>query len=210
MTTYTFPAIAPNTSDLKIVSNVRAFVSPLTGYTQTASRQGTRWEMAHGFTSLEGQERAIMKAFTARMNGNVHRALIYDHSYHGARGALGGTPLVDGAAQTGETLDIKGMSNNVTGIFKAGDYFSFLNANGNYELKMILTDANSNGTGLVTVTFSPEIHHSPADEATIVTTNPAGTFMLATAEAAWSNRPAGNATNPIHSDFSIDWVEDIA
>jgi len=110
MTTYTFPAIAPNTTDLKIVSNVRGFRSPLTGFTQTASRQGTRWEMAHGFTSLEGEERAIMKAFTARMNGNVHRALIYDHSYHGARGALGGTPLVDGAGQTGETLDVKGMS----------------------------------------------------------------------------------------------------
>jgi hypothetical protein len=150
-----------------------------------------------------------MQAYLARMNGNVHRALIFDHSYHGARGALGGSPLVDGAGQTGEVLNIKGMAFSVADIFKAGDQISFLNSNGNYELKMVLSDASSNGLGRVAVTISPEIHHSPADNAVIVTTNPAGTFMMGSTDISWTNRPEGSASNPIHSDFSIDWVEDI-
>lgn len=216
MTIYTFPSIAPSSIDPKIIYNTKTLVSPLNGYTQTASREGTRWHISQRFTNLFGDDRADLMAFLARMNGQTHRAKIYLHTYHGARGALGGTPLVDGAGQTGSTLNIKGMSagldsppTGVANIFKAGDQISYLNANSNWELKLVLANASSDGSGLVSVEISPEIHTSPANETAIITTNPAGTFMLLSPEIGWSERPDGNSTYPIHSDFSIDWIEDI-
>lgn len=210
MTTYVFPAVAPTTIDIKIYSATKTFASPLSGHTQTAARNGTRLGIMQRYSNLQGQERRIMQAFLARMNGQQHRALIYDHSYHNARGTLGGTPVVDGASQAGKTLDIRGMSNSITGIFKAGDQISFQNANGNYELKLVLSDADSDGTGDVSVDITPEIHVSPADGATIVTANPAGTFMLAGPDVGWSNRPEGSGSDPLLSDFDIQWIEDIS
>lgn len=210
MTTYVFPGIAPNVVDTGILSNSKSFESPLSKFVQTAARDGTRLALSQRFSDLVGAERRIMQAFLARMNGQENRALIYDHTYHGARGALGGTPVVDGANQKGKSISIRDMTADVVGIFRAGDQIAFLNANGNYELKFVLSDADSDSNGDVSLDIYPEIHHSPADGAEIVTTNPAGTFMLASPDISWSNRPDGNALNPIHSDFNVQWVEDIA
>jgi hypothetical protein len=210
MTVYVFPGIAPTTVDIDILSNTKTFLSPLSGAAQTAVRAGTRLTFSQRFANLYGQERRIMQAFIARMNGQTHRALIYDHSYGTARGALGGTPVVDGAGQTGTTLNIRGMTPSVTNILRAGDQFSYLNSRGFYELKLVLSDADSDGSGELSLDIAPGIHHSPADGAAIVTTNPAGTFMLASPRTGWSNRPDGNENNPILSDFNIDWIEDIA
>jgi|TARA_Y100000310_G_scaffold344099_1_gene455124 hypothetical protein len=214
MTVYTFPTINPTTSDLSIVGNTKVFRSPLNGFIVTGSRTGTRWQFKHLFANLFGEQRAIMQAYLARQNSQVHRALIYDHSYHGARGALGGTPLIDGAVAAGAgEVDIKGMSNSITDIFKAGDLISFLNTNGFYELKMILTDMNSDGSGdVASIPIYPETHQIIDDGATVVTTNPAGTFMLAKSGVGWSNRPEGsgaNSLNPNLSNISVDWIEDM-
>lgn len=213
MTVYTFPSIAPATTDSEIVPNIKTFTSPLTKFTVASSRPGTKWSIKMFFETLYGPERAVMQAYLALMSGKVHRALIYDHAYHEARGALGGTPLIDGPISAGaSTAPIKGMTADVTGIFKAGDQISFLNTNGFYELKMVMLDADTNGLGEVNVIVSPETHQIIDDGATVVTTNPAGTFMLASPTAKWSNRPDGdgsNNRNPNQSNFSPDWIEDM-
>lgn len=214
MTVFTFPAISPTTLDAELIGNTKIFRSPLNGFIVTGSRTGTRWELKHLFANLSGEERAIMQAYLARQGGRVHRALIFDHSYHAARGALGGTPLIDGAVAAGAgEIDIKGMSNTITDIFKAGDQLAFQNTNGFFELKMVLTDMDSDGVGKVAnIPIYPETHQIIDDSQAVVTTNPAGTFMLADSTVGWSNRPEGdgsNNRNPNLSNFSVDWIEDM-
>lgn len=90
-------------------------------------------------------------------------------------GALGGTPLVNGANQhsnstpqaNSQNLVIDGASNSVTGWAKAGDVITIANVyavnprtrenTGSLRTFVVLADANSDGSGNVTLSISPAI-----------------------------------------------------
>lgn len=208
MTIVAFPAITPNQTEMGLITNTKQFISPLSGYTQTSSRKGARWVLRLVFNNLQTDERGVLRGYLAFMEGQVHRVEVGDHSYTGARGALGGTPLVNGASQAGTSLVTDGWPNS-TLVLKAGDLISF--TNGTYkELKMITSDATSDGSGNCTLSIMPEIHTAPANNAVIVTASPVGTFMLASPAIRWSNSPSrsGSVSAPM-SNISIDLVEDI-
>lgn len=203
-----FPAIIPTATEMGIVSNTKQFVSPLTGYTQTASRKGGRWFLRMSFLNLRSDERGVLKGLLGFMDGQVNRIQVGDHSYTGARGALGGTPLVSGASQNGTILVSQGWPNS-TVVLKSGDLISF--SNGTYnELKQVTSDVTSSATGTASINIAPEIHSSPANLASIRTVDPVGTFMLASPVINWTNRPSQiqGVSSPA-SDISIDLVEDI-
>lgn len=115
-------------------------------------------------------------------------------------GTQGGTPLVDGASQTGASLVTKGWSNTITNVVRAGDIFTIA---GVYavnpvtkqtlnRLQQFVVTANANSgasTGPATISISPSIttsgttqtvSASPADSAAI-------TMLGATAVSACSN-----------------------
>lgn len=97
------------------------------------------------------------------------------------RGVATGTPLVDGAGQTGNSLNIKGMTVSTTNIFKAGDWLN-LGTGSSTRLHKILDDANSDGAGKVTVNIWPSLRSSPADGAAITITNCKALLRLANDE----------------------------
>lgn len=197
MTTYAFPSITPNRSSWELVTNTRRFTSPLTNATQTVARKGTLWRVDLSFTNLDGADRADLQAFLTKLNGQEHRFTLHDHAYT-RRGTGGGTPLIDGASQTGSSVTIDGATASVTNWLRAGDYLSF-----NDQLFMATADCNSDGSGDVTVAFSPPIRSAPADNAAVDIVAPvSGVFMLAT-DPSWSNRPGA------FSSFQMTCVEDV-
>lgn len=107
------------------------------------------------------------------------------------------TLQVDGAAQLGTALNIKGAQNN-TRVLKAGEYFEV-----NGELKIVVSDCTSNGTGLAVLQFEPALRASPSNNANLNTQTPAAKFRLAEPRADWSVR-----LNKFHT-ISINCVESI-
>lgn len=115
-------------------------------------------------------------------------------------GVQGGTPLVDGATQTGATLVTKGWSNSITNVVRAGDIFTIagvfavnpVTKDSTQRLQQFVVTAAANSgasTGPATISISPSIvtsgttqtvTASPADNAAI-------TMLGATAVAAVSN-----------------------
>ena len=90
-----------------------------------------------------------------------------DHrQYLTANGAGGGTPLVNGGSQTGNTVNTDGWPNS-TLVLKAGDLVKFGTLNLVYEMQ---ADANSNGSGQATLSVDPLVISggSPADNATVI------------------------------------------
>lgn len=101
-------------------------------------------------------------------------------------GTQGGTPLVNGASQTGASLITDGWSNSITNVLRAGDVFTIA---GVYAVNAVTKDStnrlqqfvvtssvNSNGSGQATLSISPSIVTSgttqnvtagPADNAAI-------------------------------------------
>lgn len=81
-------------------------------------------------------------------------------------GAGGGTPQVNGASESGTSIATKLWPNNITNVVRAGDLFSIAGITKTFKFT---EDANSNGTGLATVNFSPAIYvgSEPAANAAI-------------------------------------------
>lgn len=108
-------------------------------------------------------------------------------------GTQGGTPLVNGAGQTGATLAVDGWTASVTNVLRAGDVFTI---NGVYSVNPITKDstnrlqqfvvtanATSNGSGQTTLSIAPAIVTSgttqnvsagPADNAAITVLGASG------------------------------------
>lgn len=95
-----------------------------------------------------------------------------------------GTPLVNGASQTGNTLAIDGAPNSATNYLKRGDTFQVTCA-GVARLHEVIADASSNGSGQLTLDIWPKLRASPADNAAIVFTNPKGTFHRMSNASDW-------------------------
>lgn len=90
-----------------------------------------------------------------------------------------GSPVVDGASQTGSTLRTRGWVNDVT-VLQAGDYISYDTTRGR-TLHMVVEDAVSNGVGDCDLTIEPPIRTSPADAAAINYTTPSCIMTLSDA-----------------------------
>lgn len=199
----------PNLVAMQLSGNTGIFQSPLNGSIQTLDRGGLRWEAQYTFSKLRGDARANLIGTLAglRAQANRLRVPVYDNA---KRGLYGGTPTVDGASQTGNSINLADLSNNITDWIRKGDYFS-IDVNGEHELKMATADASSNGTGLITVSFEPRLRTSPLDNAVVyveddVLPKPRGIFILTDPNALWSSRPG----SPSHiSVVSLAMTEDL-
>lgn len=93
------------------------------------------------------------------------------------RGVSGGTPLVDGAAQSGLVLNIKGLPLSTMGVYKRGDWMQ-LGSGADTHLHMFMADVSSDGSGLAAADIWPQLRASPADGAAVVVNNTKGLWML--------------------------------
>jgi hypothetical protein len=155
-------------------TNTQTFTSPLTNNTQRMLLGGAIWTASYSLPKMNAHDQAAWQAFLLQLDGRVNTFYAYDPDRQTPRGVGGGTPLVNGANQTGTSLTIDGCPNNVTGWLKAGDYF-----NVGTELKQLTQDANTNGSGQTTLNFRAALRGSPADNAPITINNCTVQMILA-------------------------------
>lgn len=106
--------------------------------------------------------------------------------------------LVDGAGQTGNAINVKGLPPSTTGILLVGDW---IECSG--QLNMITAPLSSNSSGLGYLQLQRPFTNAPGDNAPVIVNRPMGRFLLADEDVGWSSRPG------VLSDFSISFVEDI-
>jgi hypothetical protein len=176
MTTIAWPTLlVPSEQEWGLTSNTLESRSSLNQSVQTKEFPGARWYANLTFNGLGSDRYREFMAFLAKLRGRANRVALTDYGYTGARGALGGTPIVDGAGQyPGASLNVSGFPNSVTNVMRAGDYFQV-----GTELKLITQDINSDGTGDATLVFEPPLRAAPTNGASIITTAPAALMMLA-------------------------------
>lgn len=198
MTTLTFPTLSrlPDVFDFGLVSNTMTFTSPLSQAVQTIEMPSARWRFSFTMQDLEEADSALLQAFLAQLRGQAGRFFMYNMARPATRGVGTGTPLVKGASQTGTSLITDGWTISQTGILKTGDLFSV-----NGELKMVVADCNSDGSGNATITFEPPLRASPADNAAIDVSAPTATFKLTADDNGWSTRA------PLWTTFNLQGVE---
>lgn len=180
--------------------NDAVFVSPLSGFVQELERSGTVWTMTLTWKNLNDRDAAKVTAWYKQMGKGGTRCRIQHFGYT-RHGLGGGTPLVNGASQTGLSLVTDGWSHSITGIVATGDLIQLATG----QLIMATADCNSDSSGNVTIPFEPKLRTSPADDSALTLTAPTALFMLPKKgfSSAWvPSNPA-----PMGA-FAIDLVED--
>lgn len=98
-----------------------------------------------------------------------------------------GTPLVDGAASAGRSLNIKGLT--VGYQIKEGYWLNLIDAAGVRYLHQVAEDGTVGGTGKITVKVDPPLRYATADGQTVVLDAPVIEGLI-TSVNGWTTSPA--------------------
>ena len=206
MTTYpiTLPTQAssqPINTTFRIRRVIGQSQSPFTGETQTFRHQGEWWEAEVTLPPMTHANAREWVAKLVSMRGVFGTMLLGDWDGRIAQGTASssaGTPLVKGANQAGNTLLIDGATANQTGYLKAGDYIQ-LGTGISSRLHMVVTDANTDGSGNASLDIEPALRTSPLDNLAITVANTKGVFRLVSNITEWDT----NAIRVYGISFSI-------
>jgi len=171
MAILTFPNIKPQQVRWGLRSHTRYFESPLNRSVQTVESPGAQWVATLKYTVLNRTDAATMRSFLVQLRGMNGRFYLHDHSMETPLGNPSGSPVVNGAGQTGNTLNTTGWSASTTGLLLPGDYIG-IGSGTTTELKLVTQQVDSDASGNATITFEPPIRTSPGDATSVVYNKP--------------------------------------
>lgn len=172
---------------------VAVTTSPFTLTQQVVRHAGARWSATISIPPTKRGDADYWNAFLLRLRGKFGTFLLGDPNADTPRGsasASAGTPVVNGAGQTGNELAIDGLPASITGYLKAGDYIQ-LGSGSSARLYKVLEDVDSNASGEATLNLWPDLRSSPTDGAAVVVSNAKGVFRLNSNEIIWDTNNAG-------------------
>lgn len=175
-------------------SNTKTFRSPFNGASQTVRFPGTRWVCSLTFNNLSDEKSRRIDSLVAELDGEYGRVKIRDWGRSGRTPA--GSPLVDGANQTGTELHSKGWTAGMV-VLRQGDYITV-----NDELKMVTADVSSASNGTALIPFAPMLRSSPPANAVIEVANPYGIFKLKD-----NQQGAGNRVPGVFTSYTLEFEE---
>ena len=189
----TYPLSLPNETSVNFVNLIARNVvgisqSPFTYSQQVHKHQGQRWEADIQLTPMKRADAEEWISFFMKLYGHYGTFLLGDPNGATPRGSASsaaGTPVVNGASQTGNSLSIDGAPASATGYLKAGDYIQ-LGTGTSARLYKVLEDADSNASGEVDLTIWPDLRSSPDDGASVVVSSAKGAFRLNTPATDWN------------------------
>ena len=192
-----YPLLMPasNIRGIKIIARdtVGVSASPFTGSQQVFRHQAQSWEADITLTSMARDESEEWLAFILRLRGQFGTFLLGDPLGKVPRGSAStnaGTPVVNGANQKGDTLNITGIPVNAGVYLKVGDYIQLGSAS-TASLHKVLEQVSPDASGEAALNLWPAVHSTHADQSPVVVYNAMGNFRLASNESGWSERLGG-------------------
>ncbi len=178
--------------------------SPFTRLEQVIVWPAQWWSIVLTAVPMMPDEYEPWVAFLAKLKGHRGTCLLGDPSRAAPRGSAAdapGTPLVRGADQTGDTLDIDGCPNYAEGYLLAGDYIQ-LGSGSTSRLHKVLDDVDANGSGHATLTLWPDLRETPADNAVVIVNDAKGTFRRDNNSQSWKIEGSG-----INTELTVTMAE---
>jgi len=205
VTTYAFPTAAsgflpyPSGYQFGQRSNTMLHTSPLSGNIQTIELPGARWCVSIVYTNLIEPNIGILEAFLAQLRGQANRVTLFDIVKPMPTGTMQGTMTVNGSITAGATTCTVTAAGQTAKTLLRGDK---LNIGG--ELKVIVADATSDGSGNIALTVEPPFRGTIVNGASVVWNQPTALFLPQAPE--WKRTGAqGN-----WSSYTFDFVETFA
>jgi hypothetical protein len=173
----------PSSIVIRAMNTIGVLESPFSYVQQVQDFAGDRWEADVILTPMKRADAEQWNAKLLALRGRYGTFVLGDFVNTSPRGTWSGTPLVNGASQTGETLAIDGVSVGATAL--AGDWFQ-LGSGSTSRLYKVLQDATANGSGQMTLDIWPQLRTSPANNDALTLSSPKGLWRLASNTREWS------------------------
>lgn len=170
----------------RVVANT---LSPYSLIEQTFKWPGEQWRVDVTLANIVDKRTAGQwKAFLTALEGTYGMFYLGDPSAKVPVGVATGTPLVDGGGQSGNSLNIKGLTPGVTRILAAGDMVQ-IGTGQSSRLHMQMVDLDSDGSGNATLTLQPAIREAPNDNVALNFHDAKGVFRLSSNTVSWNVKP---------------------
>lgn len=172
-------------SSWRLVRSNAISESPFTGQQQVYQYDYALWQAEMSLPPMQRSQAAAWNAFFMKLHGRIGTFLLADPDAKEPRGSITGSPTLNANASIGDfTVDIATSQNSESNIFRAGDYIQ-LGSGGTSKLYMVVDDATSNASGVVTVQIEPSIKLAATSGAAVTVSNPRGLFRMTTDELGW-------------------------
>ena len=189
----TFPTSGVASINLMARNIVGTTVSPFNLKQQVHKHAGQRWEADITLPPMKRAQAEVWISFFMKLYGSYGTFTMGDPNAATPRGtasSAAGTPVVNGASQTGDTLNIDGLPTSETGYLLAGDYIQ-LDTGTSAQLYKVLDDVDTNASGEAALTIWPDLRSSPSDAAAVVVSRAARLLRLGTSVTDWHLNQAG-------------------
>lgn len=166
---------APATATLSSVQPTRVTTShSLKRNARTRGAQ--RWLINLNWGMLTRAELMPIFAFVMSLRGQADTCTLTLVGHTAPLGSWLGSPVVNGAGQTGRTINLRGFTASQTNVIKAGDILKF---SGHTKVYMATADASSDGSGNCALTMEPAPIAALADGEVITVNDVPFTLALA-------------------------------
>jgi hypothetical protein len=172
---------APATMDFTALDTVAVSISPFTGQQQVQDWQASFLEASVSMPALTPAQGPAWIAFLMSLRGQANVFQLGDPLSVSPEGSALGTPLVDGAGQTGYSIALKGWTPSAAGVLLPGDWIQI-----GYRIYRTLVAATADGTGRLVLNIWPQLRESPADSAVVILNNTQGLWRLKENSRKWS------------------------
>ncbi len=187
-----FPTnIAPNGVTPALVDYGGVLRSAIGGATQKIDRLGSRFRVELTFPPLEYQDGSI---FVSRLIRAKREGLRVEYPLLKVDQGIPGSPVVNGAGQTGYNIAVRNLTANYVG--KEGYWLSIVDGTQHY-LHNVTTNFNANGSGVATIPIYPALRVPFSDGATVNLAKPMIEGLVDGDEIAWQISLAH------HIEFSV-------
>ena len=192
----TTPAVTwPSNIEWDMQEVVSVNRSPFTGQTQTYDWQNSWWEGQVSFKPMGRHSFDLWTAFLAQCRGASNAFSLGDPKAALPKGTALGTPLVNGASQTGYWVVTNGWAPSIISILLPGDFIQI-----GYRMYKVLSPVDTDAGGNATIAIWPNLRDQPASGTPIVTR---GCTALFTLKNNSGNKFSTNAGNYGLTGFAI-------
>ena len=190
MAAYTpsYPLTLPTVTGIKtqnfgLTRTISVSQSPFTKQEQVYQHEGEQWKATFTLPPMKKDSASIWLAFLMSLRGRRGTFKMGDQDRKTIQGTATGTVLVNGAAQTGNAINLDGFTASRANVFLAGDYIQI-----NSYLYMVSANVTANGSGEATVYVEPSLRtgiEAINNDTTVVYSNTTTVMRLDNNELNW-------------------------
>lgn len=163
---------------------VGSSTSVFTRHTYTVEHPGSQWFVSASYPPMTKTQAREWLAFLLKMKGKKGSCLFIDYDFNEPGGSISGSPVVNGASQTGNAVNLSGLAVSGSNLLIAGDQISFA---GYDYMHRVVDPLSSDAGGLGQVVFEPALKASPANGAAVQFQNVGSKMMLQNSSIEWDS-----------------------